>query len=67
VKVTVAQLSARTPSPQIILQDDLEPEELEQEKEDPITTGPQKPAKTAKKSKAKATADNADMDDDIPF
>jgi len=67
VKVTVAQLSARTPSPQIILQDDLEPEELEQEKEDPITTGPQKPAKTAKKSKAKATADNSDMDDDIPY
>ena len=68
VKVMVAQLSARPAAPLIMQQ---EPEDAEQE-EDPITTGPQpqpakkKAAKTAK-AKAAKTADNSDMDDNIPF
>ena len=68
VKVMVAQLSARPAAPLIMQQ---EPEDAEPE-EDPITTGPQpqpaknKAAKTAK-AKSKATADNSDLDDNIPF
>jgi len=68
VKVMVAQLSARPAAPLIMQQ---EPEDAEPE-EDPITTGPQpqpaknKAAKTAN-SKSKATADNSDLDDNIPF
>ena len=76
VKMTVAQLSARPAAPLIMQQEpedtEQEPEDAEKE-EDPITTGPQpQPAKKAKTktkqaAKSKATADNSDLDDNIPF